>query len=172
MAAPHVAGAVALLHAGASEAFAQYYENSPSMASLVMKNIIMASTDSLDTLQGITVSGGRLNVHSAMLAMMDWNGSPGDLNDDSLLNVQDLVILVNILLDVIEPTPQQLIRADLNYDEFIIHLQLNSIQLLRTNILPCPNNTKNYTILKRFRRFTYLCGFDCALHHIRSATSG
>jgi len=119
MAAPHVAGAVALLHAGASEAFAQYYENSPSMAALVMKNIILASTDSLDALQGITVSGGRLNVHSAMLAMMDWNGAPGDLNDDSMLNVQDLVILVNILLDMIEPTPEQLIRADLNYDEFI-----------------------------------------------------
>lgn len=117
MSTPHVAGAVALLHAGASETFAEYYEDSPAGASLILKSIIMTTTDSLSSLDGITVSGGRLNVYNALLAIQDWVGIGGDLNADGSLNVQDIIILVNIIMDFIEPTPEQLQQADLNVDD-------------------------------------------------------
>lgn len=41
---------------------------------------------------------------------------PGDLNSDSVLNILDIVILINIILDVIEPTPYQVAVGDINAD--------------------------------------------------------
>ena len=40
----------------------------------------------------------------------------GDLNSDSLINVQDLVIIVNIIIGNINPTSNQLIAGDINND--------------------------------------------------------
>ncbi len=68
MATPQVAGAIGFLHAAASSGFAQYYRNSPAEAALELKAMILAGVDTLDNLQEITVSGGRLNLYnSAML---------------------------------------------------------------------------------------------------------
>lgn len=40
----------------------------------------------------------------------------GDLNGDTIVNVQDIVLLVNIILGNISPTPAQLFTADLTMD--------------------------------------------------------
>ncbi len=77
MASPHVAGAIALMHAAADAAFAQYYENNPAAAALELKTILLSETDSLGSLQGITVTGGRLNVFRAVEAISQWGG-PAD----------------------------------------------------------------------------------------------
>lgn len=65
MATPHVAGAVALMHANASEAFAKFHIESPGKAALALKKIMLDSVDPLAALNGKTVSGGRLNVGKA-----------------------------------------------------------------------------------------------------------
>ena len=44
---------------------------------------------------------------------------PGDLNLDNTINIIDVVMLVNIILGVIEPTDTQLTVADLNNDSYI-----------------------------------------------------
>jgi subtilisin family serine protease len=133
MASPHVAGAVAFLHAAASEEFAQYYLNQPALASLVMKSIILSTTDSLESLQDITVSAGRLNLNSAALVIHNWvQSATGDMNADGDVNVQDLVILINIILDRVEATAEQEIAADLNSDEIIT---VQDLVLLATLIL-------------------------------------
>ena len=62
MATPHVAGAVGLMHAGASIAFAQDCINNPAACSLEIKNVLLNTVDTLPSLDGITVSGGRLNL--------------------------------------------------------------------------------------------------------------
>ena len=41
---------------------------------------------------------------------------PGDMNDDETLNVLDVVTLVNVILNVIEPTQGQLYAGDINSD--------------------------------------------------------
>jgi len=43
----------------------------------------------------------------------------GDLNSDSIINVQDLVILINIIIGVTEPSSMQLSAGDMNFDNLI-----------------------------------------------------
>lgn len=66
MATPHVAGTVALMYAAACNAFLTAYKSNPDSMALVIKRHILDGTDSIASLQGITVTGGRLNLHNAL----------------------------------------------------------------------------------------------------------
>ena len=116
MSSPHVAGAVALMHAAASIELAQFYEDSPAEAAQVFKAILLSGVDPLASLDGITVTGGRLNLHQAVLAASNWPAGSGDMNQDNSLDVQDVVILVNLIIGNLTPTPELLDAGDLNYD--------------------------------------------------------
>jgi subtilisin family serine protease len=116
MSTPHVTGAVALMHAAASPELAQYYEDSPALASQVFKSLLLDSVDPLASLEGITVTGGRLNLHHAVRAASIWPSGSGDMNQDFSVNIQDVVILVNLILGNIEATPELIATGDLNYD--------------------------------------------------------
>jgi subtilisin family serine protease len=62
MATPHVTGAAALL-----------WSNNPTLGSTEVKNAILQSVDKIPSLEGKTVSGGRLNVHKLLeLAGESW----------------------------------------------------------------------------------------------------
>jgi subtilisin family serine protease len=131
MSTPQVTGAVALMHAAASAELAQFYEDSPALASQVFKTLLFTAVDPLESLEGITVTGGRLNLHHAVLAASIWPSGSGDMNQDLSVNIQDVVILVNLILGNITPTPELLAAGDLNYDTFItvqdLVLLVNSI---------------------------------------------
>jgi subtilisin family serine protease len=72
MATPHVAGAVAFLHSVANEKFAKLYSDAPAEAALVLKSIMMATVDPVASLDGKTVSGGRLNLEKAAQAISNY----------------------------------------------------------------------------------------------------
>jgi len=74
MATPHVAGAVGFLHSVASPGFTALMNADPAQAALELKQIILDTVDPKPSLQGITVSGGRLNLHSAALAVSTYGG--------------------------------------------------------------------------------------------------
>lgn len=116
MSTPHVTGAVALMHAAASTELAQYYEDTPGLASAVFKSLLFSSVDPLESLDEITVTGGRLNLHHAVMAASIWPAASGDMNQDMDVNVQDVVILVNLIMGNITPTPELMTAGDLNYD--------------------------------------------------------
>lgn len=65
MATPHVAGAVAYLHTVASPQLAEIIKNNPAEGGLIIKKILMETSDPISDLQGKTVSGGRLNLAAA-----------------------------------------------------------------------------------------------------------
>ena len=75
MATPHVAGAIGFLHSVASPGFGAEYAADPAQAALTLKEILLSTVDPKPSLAGITVSGGRLNLHSAALAISTYGGA-------------------------------------------------------------------------------------------------
>lgn len=69
MATPQVAGTIGLLMAAACDDFITNYKNDPGTYALALKDAIINGTDPISALDGITVSGGRLNVHTAILEL-------------------------------------------------------------------------------------------------------
>ncbi|MHC4845804.1 MAG: S8 family serine peptidase [Planctomycetota bacterium] len=76
MASPQVAGAIALMHSQGSAEFAALRVADPAAAALVVKQTIIDSVDTLPSLLGKTVSGGRLNLLNGAMAMNAWTGEP------------------------------------------------------------------------------------------------
>ena len=92
MAAPHVAGAISLMHANANADFAAYYINEPAMASLELKNMILTTVDTLQSLVNTTVSGGRLNLYSACQTIAGWGYSD---STNIILHIKEKNIFLN-----------------------------------------------------------------------------
>lgn len=100
MATPHVTGAVALLFAAADSGFISNYKSSPGEYALKIKDYILNGVDSLPSLEGKSVSGGRLNVFNSMILLLD---APNlTLNTDSVYTEllqddtsQDTLVLTN-----------------------------------------------------------------------------
>jgi serine protease len=66
-ATPHVCGAIALLYSVPCARLVVQARQDPAGTALLVKNYIMNGVDTLIGLQGITVTGGRLNIHKSML---------------------------------------------------------------------------------------------------------
>jgi len=78
MACPQVAGAIAFLHSIASTEFANLRTSNPAQAAVELKTVILNNVDTLSSLTGKTVSGGRLNLFKAAQDISTWtNGGTG-----------------------------------------------------------------------------------------------
>ncbi len=66
MAAPHVTGAISLLYAAACPELIAQYKNNPAEVALLMKEFILNGVDTLSSLSGKTVTGGRLNIKRSL----------------------------------------------------------------------------------------------------------
>ncbi len=51
----------------------------------------------------------------------------GDINVDDLINVQDIILLVNFILDNIEPSEDEALAADMNSDGVLTILDVIAI---------------------------------------------
>ena len=49
---------------------------------------------------------------------MDQLGD-GDINDDDILNIQDIIVLINFILDIQEPTADEFQSGDMNGDSIL-----------------------------------------------------
>lgn len=63
---PHVAGAIGLLYSLPFDDFTEIIQNDPPEAAGLIRTSIMEGVKSLNTLQGVTVSGGRLDLNQAV----------------------------------------------------------------------------------------------------------
>lgn len=70
-ATPMVAGAIALLYSAPSPLFGELLEADPAAAACFIKDIILANARPIDDLNGITVTGGTLDIGSSMDALMN-----------------------------------------------------------------------------------------------------
>lgn len=71
MAAPHVTGSVALLFAAADADFMSNYKANPGEGVFILKQHVLNGVDMLGSLEGKTVTGGRLNVFNAINNLID-----------------------------------------------------------------------------------------------------
>ncbi|MCO6472327.1 MAG: S8 family serine peptidase, partial [Melioribacteraceae bacterium] len=67
MATPHVAGAIGLIVSAANNALMQAYKNNPAATALLFRDHLFDGVDPIASLDGITVTGGRLNVYNSVL---------------------------------------------------------------------------------------------------------
>ncbi|MCK6615188.1 MAG: S8 family serine peptidase [Ignavibacteriaceae bacterium] len=69
MATPMVSGAIGLMFAAANPQLMSFYKLNPALGALQFKEYLLSSTDPIPALNGITVTGGRLNIYKALLAI-------------------------------------------------------------------------------------------------------
>ncbi len=74
MATPHVAGAIAFMYSVAPLAWIQQYKLTPGPYSLQVKQKILQGVDPKPSMQGFTVSGGRLNLYNSAVLMQNFTG--------------------------------------------------------------------------------------------------
>ena len=79
MSSPHVTGSIAFLHTVASREFCDAFMQDPAATALELKQIILDSVDELPSLVGTTVSGGRLNLARAAMAISHYGQQSGPL---------------------------------------------------------------------------------------------
>lgn len=71
MSTPHITGAVGLVFSAACDSFITLYKEVPGQSALFIKQLILMGVDSVPTLTGVTVSGGRLNVGNSLELFMN-----------------------------------------------------------------------------------------------------
>ncbi|MCI5056935.1 MAG: S8 family peptidase [Flavobacteriales bacterium] len=96
-ATPHVAGTIGLLYSIPCENFSNLALQEPNVAALKVKEYIFATTDSLSDLAGVTVTGGRLNVHKAVVEAMDNCDTQLSINEQ--LDLQGIDVFPNPVSD-------------------------------------------------------------------------
>lgn len=72
MATPHVAGAIALMYSVPNQQFITNYKLDPTAMALVVRDSLLNSVDPIAALNGITVTGGRLNLFKAVNSMRNY----------------------------------------------------------------------------------------------------
>lgn len=70
-ATPHVAGAIALLYSGPCPNFVSLAKADPAAAALLAKQYVLEGVDPNASLDGITTTGGRLNIFNSMQMLLD-----------------------------------------------------------------------------------------------------
>lgn len=70
-ATPHVAGTIALLYSAPCESFTELTKSDPQAAAQKIRDYIFEGVDPNPSLEGITATGGRLNVNNAVQLLMD-----------------------------------------------------------------------------------------------------
>jgi hypothetical protein len=72
MATPHVAGAVGLMISAACPDLLADYKNYPDSIALLFKQFMLDNVDTIPSMQGITVTNGRLNIHKSLVAINNY----------------------------------------------------------------------------------------------------
>jgi len=77
-ASPHVAGVIALLYSLPCDLIGEMSESDPAGLALLMKRSIIEGAEPNSSLDGITVSGGRLNAYRSMLWWQSYCANPSE----------------------------------------------------------------------------------------------
>lgn len=90
-ATPHVTGTVALLYSAPCTNLAAVAKTNPDSAAILVKQFILDGVDANTSLNNITTTGGRLNVHKALLQLQGWDCNGTGCISAFSLNVSNVV---------------------------------------------------------------------------------
>jgi subtilisin family serine protease len=76
MSCPHIAGSIAMMYSVGCQQFMIDCKNNPAAMALIVKDSLLKATDRINSLAGITVTGGRLNLFKAVQSILHYY--PGD----------------------------------------------------------------------------------------------
>jgi subtilisin family serine protease len=139
MSSPHVAGAVALLYSAADPAFLEAYHNDPAGMALVIKQYILDGTDPIASLQGITVTGGRLNLFNSIQLLRNHQVTFSPMSIYRILPPDSLDLTSFTMLN----NTQQTMPFNITYPDTVSWI---SAEPLLGNLIPGETNTINVTI--------------------------
>lgn len=103
-ATPHVSGAVALLYSAPCESFTALTKSDPAEAARKVRDYIFQGVDPNESLNGITVTGGRLNLNNALQLLMD---ECENMSLDHLNFANSVAIFPNPAKDVLNITDKE-----------------------------------------------------------------
>lgn len=151
MSSPHLAGAVALICALPCVSLGNDLKNDPAATMLRIKDFILNGVDPLSSLEGITVSGGRLNVNNALLnAAAYYNCNVGIQALDP--SSKELMVYPNPAVDQI-----QIFSKTGFYANTVIRIINTNGQLVLNELTGNSNRTQPLTIsLNGFSKGIYL----------------
>ncbi len=89
-ATPHVTGAIGLLYSAPCSNLPALALNDPAAAALLVKDYILTGVDPNVSLDGITFTGGRLNVNNSIQMLMDSCGvcpPPSSLSSSNIIDI-------------------------------------------------------------------------------------
>lgn len=89
-ATPHVTGTIALLYSAPCQSFADLAISDPAAAARLVRDYIFAGVDPNPSLDGITTTGGRLNVNNAIQGLMNDCNVLSNATPDSDLDLVKL----------------------------------------------------------------------------------
>jgi hypothetical protein len=98
MSSPFVSGSIALMYAAANQATLQLYDENPPLVASRFKRYLIASVDSLDALEGKSVSGGRLNLFNALQMVQNPPYVTSDPPEVTVVMEQNTADTVTVLL--------------------------------------------------------------------------
>jgi len=98
MSSPFVSGSIALMYAAANQATLQLYDENPPLVASRFKRYLIASVDSLDALEGKSVSGGRLNLFNALQMVQNPPFITSDPPEVTVVMEQNTADTVTVLL--------------------------------------------------------------------------
>lgn len=137
MSTPHVAGAIAFLYANACPILLNEYKDDPGTVALIMKQFIMDGVDPISDLNGITVTGGRLNLFNSALLVLEYSGGIS-IEHTSLTDTKDTLNDYEILAAIISDT-------SVIADSLLLHYEISSTWYLDT--LLSTANPDEYTAI-------------------------
>lgn len=138
-ATPHVTGAIALLYSAPCQTLADLALSDPQRATEIVRDLILDNVDPNTSLDGITTTGGRLNINNSMVDLMN--------SCDTLLAISD-----NILQDelTIYPNPaNDILNIELPQSITIETVSLYNLQGQKITNTTLLNNSINIANLSK-----------------------
>ncbi len=92
MATPQVTGAIALMFGAADSNLMNIYKNDPAGGALLFRDYLFAGVDVIPALEGITLTGGRLNVFNAVMEVSQ-TVTPVELTSFNASSIKDNIMI-------------------------------------------------------------------------------